>query len=209
MINEKRFLKSVLGHAVSKKVVEYNEVPREQLNRFNNKPRGNQRSFNGLVSDRLGNDFCFKRKACYNCGSFEHLIASCPNYQKPVWNQHTRVNHQNFSKRVHSPSKRNMVPRAVLLRSGVTRTIVAAQPKRPFQNNTTVSTAMSKNLPNTVVGHHFYAVKASACWTWKPKSNGSNTVSKDSSASMHLNKYNYVDAQGKSKSVMAWVAKRN
>ena len=116
-----------------------------------------------------------------------------------------------------------MVPRAVLLRSGVTRTIVAAQPKRPFQNNTTGSTAarvnsaakashstsMSKHLPNTVVGHHFYAVKASACWSWKPKSNALSKVSNNNNASMDLTKYNYVDAQGRSKSVMAWVEKRN
>lgn len=94
----------------------------------------------------------------------------------------------------------------------------------PFQNKTTgstatsrvnsaaqagYSTAMSKNLPNTVVGHHFYAVKASACWSWKPKSNVLSKVSNNNSASMDLTKYNYVDAQGRSKSVMAWVKKRN
>ena len=132
------------------------------------------------------------------------------------------MNHQNFSKRDHSPPKRNVVPRAVLLRSGATRSIVTAQPKRPFQNKITgstarvnsaakaiYSTAVSKKLPNTVVGNHFYVVKASACWSWKPKSNALTQVSNNNNASMDLTKYDYVDAQGRSKSVMAWVKKRN
>ena len=238
-VKQDRFLKPVLGHNMSRKVVEYNEVPRHHMERFTNKPRGNQRNFNNLVSHKLGNDFQLKKKACYNCGSFEHLIANCKDYQKPVWNQHTRVNHQNFSKRTHSPSKRQMVPRAVLLRSGVTRSIITAQPNRPFHNKTTgptatrkvdsaakakdsaavskadsaakakASTAVSKFITDTVVGNHFYAVKASACWTWKPKSNALSKVPNTSSASMDLTKYNYVDAQGRSKPVMAWVKKRN
>ena len=171
--NQNKFVKPALGRALSKRIVEYHETPRDHMKRFNNKPRGNQRSFNGLVSHKLGNDFHLKRKACYNCGSFEHLQANCANYQNPVWNQYTRVNHQNFTKRDHSPPKRNVVPRAVLLRSGATRSIVTAQPKRHFQNKTTGSTAkvnsavkaihstaVSKKLPNTVVGNHFYAVKA-------------------------------------------------
>ena len=223
-INQVRFVKPVLGHAIAKKVVEYKEVPRQHMKRVDNKPRGNQRNFNNLVSQKLGSEFHLKKKACYKCGSFEHLMFNCNNYQKPVWNQYTRVNHQNFSKRDHSPSKRNMVPKAVLMRSGSTRSIFAAQTKRPFHINTAVptasskvdsaakakvSTAVPKVITDTVVGNHFYAVKASACWSWKPKSNALSKVSNNSSASMDLNKYDYVDAQGRSKSVMAWVQKRN
>ena len=123
-----------------------------------------------------------------------------------------------------------MVPRAVLLRSGATRSIYAAKTNGVFKNTTGSSTgstaskhsaasmhsaaskqsaASSKVLTNTVVGNHFYAVKASACWTWKPKKNVLNSVSKNSSASSDLKKFDYVDAQGRSKSVMAWVVKRN
>ena len=71
------------------------------------------------------------------------------------------------------------------------------------------STVVPKKLTNTVVGNHFYAVKALACWSWKPKSNALTQVSNNNSASMDLTKYDYVDAQGRSKSVMAWVKKRN
>ncbi|GKC82899.1 hypothetical protein Tco_1138616, partial [Tanacetum coccineum] len=45
------------------------------------------------------------------------------------------------------------------------------------------------------------AVKASACWVWTP--------TKPDSASITLKKHNYIDARGRSKSVMAWVPKGN
>ncbi|GJU04311.1 hypothetical protein Tco_1114649, partial [Tanacetum coccineum] len=40
-------------------------------------PRGNQRNWNNLMSQRLGNDFKMTNKACYTCGSFEHLHYVC------------------------------------------------------------------------------------------------------------------------------------
>ncbi|GJZ26154.1 ribonuclease H-like domain-containing protein [Tanacetum coccineum] len=43
------------------------------------------------------------------------------------------------------------------------------------------------------------AVKASACWVWKAK---------HSSASTTFKKYSYIDARGRSKSIMAWIPKR-
>ena len=118
-----------------------------------------------------------------------------------------------------------MVPRAVLVRFGETRSIFAARPNRPFQHNKTTavakprvdsaakaivhSTAKPKFVTNTIVRNHFYAVKASACWVWKPKGTDFNQVSRNNSASQDLKKFDYVDAQGRSKSVMAWVKKRN
>ncbi|GJW32466.1 hypothetical protein Tco_0052498 [Tanacetum coccineum] len=36
-------------------------------------PRGNQRNWNNLMSQRLGSDFKMINKACFVCGSFEHL----------------------------------------------------------------------------------------------------------------------------------------
>ncbi|GKF76223.1 hypothetical protein Tco_0225667 [Tanacetum coccineum] len=54
---------------------------------------------------------------------------------------------------------------------------------------------------NTVMARGFNVVKPSACWVWRPiKPNG---------ASLVFNKYNYIDARGRSKSVMAWVPKDN
>ncbi|GJX61266.1 retrovirus-related pol polyprotein from transposon TNT 1-94 [Tanacetum coccineum] len=83
-------------------------------------PRGNQRNRNNMMSQKLGSNFEMFNKACYVCGSFDHLHVDC-NYHpkqfqnqrmiKPVWNNAQRVNHQNFAKKTHPCAKKNMVPR--------------------------------------------------------------------------------------------------
>ncbi|GJV01082.1 putative ribonuclease H-like domain-containing protein [Tanacetum coccineum] len=131
---------------------------------------------------------------------------------KPIWNNTQRVNHQNFAKKTHPCAKKNLVLRAVLMKSGLvsvntarqvntaySKTIVnAARPmsylskiahstvKRPihkniaFKNNNIdkrVNTVSGKNfnttrpkaVVNAVKGNNVNAVKASACWVWKPK----------------------------------------
>ncbi|GJT54149.1 hypothetical protein Tco_0989203 [Tanacetum coccineum] len=145
---------------------------------------------------------------------------------KPVWNNAQRVNHQNFAKKTHPCAKKNLVPRAVLMKSGLVSintarqniskiavsvntarqvntahsktTVNAARPmsylsktahstvKRPIHKNTTfknsnidqrVNTvsdkkfniARPKAVVNAVKGNNVNAVKASACWVWKPK----------------------------------------
>ncbi|GKG19690.1 hypothetical protein Tco_0376789 [Tanacetum coccineum] len=72
-----------------------------------------------------------------------------------------------------------------------------------------VNTVRPKAVVNVVKGNKVNAVKASACWVWKAKSKVFDHVSKYNSASITLKKFNYVDAQGRSKLVMAWVPKRN
>ncbi|GJZ24961.1 hypothetical protein Tco_0562420 [Tanacetum coccineum] len=175
---------------------------------------------------------------------------------KPVWNNAQRVNHQNFAKKTHPCAKKNMVPRAVLMKSGLvsintarqnisktavlvntarqvntahSKTIVnAARPmsylsktahstvKRPIHKNTAFknsninqrvntvrgkkfNTARPKAVVNVVKGNNFNAVKALACWVWKPKHKVLDHVSKHNSASITLKKFDYVDAQGRSK----------
>ncbi|GKA69713.1 putative ribonuclease H-like domain-containing protein [Tanacetum coccineum] len=148
---------------------------------------------------------------------------------KPVWNNAQRVNHQNFAKKTHPCAKKNLVPRAVLMKSGLVSintarqnisktavlvntarqvnaahsktTVNVARPmsylsktahltvKRPIHKNTTFknsninqrvntvrgkkfNTARPKAVVNAVKGNNFNAVKASACWVWKPKHKG-------------------------------------
>ncbi|GJU72750.1 hypothetical protein Tco_1264155 [Tanacetum coccineum] len=98
--------------------------------------------------------------------------------------------------------------------------------KRPIHKNTTfknsninqkvntvrgkkINTARPKAVVNAVKGNNFNVVKASACWVWKPKHKVLDHVSKHNSASITLKKFDYIDAQGRYKSVMAWVPKRN
>ncbi|GKA20190.1 hypothetical protein Tco_0700179 [Tanacetum coccineum] len=74
-----------------------------------------------------------------------------------------------------------MIPQAILMRSG-RKTINAAKPKAVHN-----------------------AVKASACWVWKPKNRVIDHVSKYNNASITLKRFDYIDAQGRFKSVMAWM----
>ncbi|GJV87379.1 ribonuclease H-like domain-containing protein [Tanacetum coccineum] len=115
---------------------EHVKSPRESVNKVkNNKqakyprknsqsPRGNKRNWNNLMTQKLGSNFEFKNKACYVCGSFNHLIKDCDFYEKkmvekPVWNNARRVNHQNSQRMSHPHPKRNFVPKAVLMKSSL------------------------------------------------------------------------------------------
>nr|GEW82002.1 uncharacterized mitochondrial protein AtMg00810-like [Tanacetum cinerariifolium] len=59
--------------------------------------RGNQRNWNNQKSQQLGSDFVMYNKACFVCGSFDHVQANC-NYRQRErvvsWNNHTRGNSQ-------------------------------------------------------------------------------------------------------------------
>ncbi|GJT91994.1 hypothetical protein Tco_1080839 [Tanacetum coccineum] len=152
-------------------------------------PRGNQRNWNNQKSQQLGSDFVMIKKACYVCGSFEHLQYTCKHKRrvndqkqvKPVWNNSKRVIHHYSTRITHPNPKRNMIPQAILMRSR-RKTINAAKPK---------------------VVHN--VVKASACWVWKPKNRVIDHVSKYNNALITLKRFDYIDAQGRFKSVIAWV----
>ncbi|GKA30917.1 zinc finger, CCHC-type containing protein [Tanacetum coccineum] len=73
-------------------------------------PRGNQKNWNNMMSQKLGRNFEMFNKACYVCGSFDHL-----------------VNHQNFAKKTHPFAKKNMVSRAILMKSGLVLINIARQ----------------------------------------------------------------------------------
>ncbi|GJR86298.1 hypothetical protein Tco_0210309 [Tanacetum coccineum] len=106
-----------------------NEAVRQSENpRKNNKsPRGNKRNWNGRMTQKSGENFEFNNKACYVCGSFDHLHYTCKHKRKfndqkqvkPVWNNSKRVNHQNFGRFSHPNPKSNIVPQAVLTKSGL------------------------------------------------------------------------------------------
>ncbi|GJR85762.1 retrovirus-related pol polyprotein from transposon TNT 1-94 [Tanacetum coccineum] len=146
-------------------------------------------------------------------------------------------------KKTHPCTKKNLVPRAVLMKSGLVSvniarqvntahsktTVNAARPmsylsktahstvKRPIHKNTSfknsnidqrvntvsgkkINTARPKAVVNAIKGNNVNVVKASACWVWKPKTKVLDHVSKHNSASITLKKFDYVDAQGRSKS---------
>ncbi|GJV71647.1 putative ribonuclease H-like domain-containing protein [Tanacetum coccineum] len=63
-----------------------------------------------------------------------------------------------------------------------------------------VSAAGPKAVVNAVKGNNVNVVKASTCWVWKPKTKVLDHVSIHNSASITMKKFDYVDAQGRSKS---------
>ncbi|GJX79007.1 hypothetical protein Tco_0327156 [Tanacetum coccineum] len=103
--------------------------------------------------------FQFTKKACFVCGSFNHLIKDCDFHDKkmvqkpvmnnvkkgtgqrevrPIWNNAMRINHQNFSN-----SRRNFAPTAVLTKSG--KVLISTARQSSSRATTPVSTAKPIN----------------------------------------------------------------
>nr|GEV98765.1 putative ribonuclease H-like domain-containing protein [Tanacetum cinerariifolium] len=83
---------------------------------------------------------------------------------------------------------------------------------RPVTKNSNFNkkvTTVKVNKVNDVQGNKGNAEKASANWVWKPKCTILDHVFRLTSASMTLKKFDYTDALGRSKSVMAWTLKKS
>ncbi|GKD48288.1 hypothetical protein Tco_1277264, partial [Tanacetum coccineum] len=50
-------------------------------------PKGNQRNWNNMMSQRLGSNFDMINKACYMCGSYDHLQYDYDNHQRQFNNK--------------------------------------------------------------------------------------------------------------------------
>ncbi|GKF27651.1 hypothetical protein Tco_0093993, partial [Tanacetum coccineum] len=100
-------------------------------------------------------------------------------YSRRPFNKITAVNNSNFTKKVNTIK------------------------------GTRVNTARPKAVISAVKGNKENTVKASACWVRRPKHKVLDHVSRNNGASMSFKRFDYIDAQYRSKSVMAWVPKRN
>ncbi|GKA64461.1 ribonuclease H-like domain-containing protein, partial [Tanacetum coccineum] len=182
----------------ARKPVKYAEMYRSQ------KPRGNQRNWNNLKSQQLGGDFVMYNKACFVCGSFDHVQAHCNYHQREGMvngNNYTRVNYNYFAKKAHPNSHRNMTPRAVLMKTGLkplntARPVNTAHPKttvyrarpmscflkiaqstvnRPYQSRTALTNKNFNQKVNTAK-ENFYTAKPKAVNTARPTSAVVNAV---------------------------------
>ncbi|GJS42424.1 putative ribonuclease H-like domain-containing protein [Tanacetum coccineum] len=121
-----------------KSVIEQHTYRQAENLRKSQSPRVDKRNWNGIMTQKLGDGFEFNKKACFVCGSLNHLIKDCNFYKnktvrksmlnnmgrvigqrevRPVWNNAQRVNHQN--KLTHPHPKRNFVPTIVATKSGL------------------------------------------------------------------------------------------
>ncbi|GJZ99525.1 hypothetical protein Tco_0672076 [Tanacetum coccineum] len=151
-----------------KKSVRYAEMYRSQT------PRGNQRNWNGQKSNQLGSNFVMYNKACFICGSFNHLQINCDHHQRRrivSRNNYNRVDYDYYAKTTHLSIHRNMTPRAVLLKTGLT----------PLNTVRPVNTAHPKPIVHSAKSMHV---------RWRP--------TKPNGASLAFKRHNYIDARGRS-----------
>ncbi|GJZ35980.1 hypothetical protein Tco_0581797 [Tanacetum coccineum] len=121
------------------------------------------------------------RTAVNNAGPMKNVINNAYSTARRPFNKITAANNSNFNKRVNTVNDKN---------------VNAARP------NAVVNTARPKAVLSVVKGNKGNAVKASACWVWRPKHKVLDHVSRNNGASMSFKIFDYIDAQGRSKSVM-------
>nr|GEW44936.1 putative ribonuclease H-like domain-containing protein [Tanacetum cinerariifolium] len=109
-------------------------------------PRGNKRNWNNLMSYRLGRNFKVINKACYVCGSFEHLQYVCDKKDvRRIRNNSNRLNHKKIANKfTHPHPKRGFVPQAVLTRSvklntATTSVNIAVRPVKAAVSQSTIN----------------------------------------------------------------------
>ncbi|GJR39695.1 hypothetical protein Tco_1215379 [Tanacetum coccineum] len=73
------FVKPKQQEKTARKTVK--QVEKHRQNTYT--PRGNQRNWNNMMSQRLGSNFKMFNKACYVCGSFDHLPKAVVNAARP------------------------------------------------------------------------------------------------------------------------------
>ncbi|GJS73418.1 reverse transcriptase domain-containing protein [Tanacetum coccineum] len=193
------FVKPKNHEKLVKKSVSYVEMYISQT------PRGNQRNWNGQKSNQLGSDFVMYNKACFICGSFDHVQAHCKYHQRErvvYGNNYNRVNYNYTTKRTHPNAQSNMVPRAVLMKTGLkpfntARTVNTAQPKstvfsakpmprflktaqstikRPFQPKTVSTNKRLTQKVNTAKAQVVNTIRLKAVKTGRPNSAVVNDV---------------------------------
>ncbi|GJX20595.1 ribonuclease H-like domain-containing protein [Tanacetum coccineum] len=157
-----------------KSVIEQHTDRQAKNLRKSQSSRVDKRNWNEMMTQKLGDGFEFKKKACFVCRSLNHLIKDCNFYEskmvgksmfnnegkatgqrevRPVWNNAHRVNHQNFSNNLtHPHPRRNFVPSAVMTNSGKVPVNTAKQsfPRAAISTSTTryVNTAASRPTVN-------------------------------------------------------------
>ncbi|GKA85299.1 ribonuclease H-like domain-containing protein [Tanacetum coccineum] len=75
-------LRKSLSNLNNKKTTRKTVKQVEQHRQNTHSPRGNQRNWNNMMSQKLRSNFEMFNKACYMCGSFDHLQVDCNYHQK-------------------------------------------------------------------------------------------------------------------------------
>ena len=110
----------------------------------------------------------------------------------------------NFSRDHKYPQqRRSFHPKTMLTRQGLKSTVRHSQStvqSTARRSGSTASRMQSTAKSSSKIG----AFQAMAKWIWKPKQQEESEVSKEKNTSKSLTRFDYVDAYGRLKSVLAW-----
>ncbi|GJR85115.1 hypothetical protein Tco_0209126 [Tanacetum coccineum] len=137
------------------------ESIRSTINQNRDQPRGNQRNWNNLKSQQLGKDFVMQNKACYKCGSFEHLKVNCNKNKTSLDAAQPKM--KSFVKSAHSNVKMPFE------RKAATKNKIWVPTVRTKNSTVGLKVPTTKPTVAAAKGNKGKAVKASARWIWKPK----------------------------------------
>ncbi|GKE36123.1 hypothetical protein Tco_1455445 [Tanacetum coccineum] len=115
------------------------------------------------------------RTTVNNAGPMKNVINNAYSTARRPFNKITVANNSNFTKKVNTVK------------------------------GTRVNTARPKAVLSVVKENKGNAVKASACWVWRPKHKVLDHVSRNNGASMSFKRFDYIDAQGRSKK---WISSK-
>ncbi|GJV38401.1 putative ribonuclease H-like domain-containing protein [Tanacetum coccineum] len=195
------FVKSKEQVKSPRKTVKNVEKPWQNTHR----PRGNQRNWNYIMSQRKTHHNP-KRNIVPKAALMRQGLVSLTT-ARPVNTAQLRttVNStrpmSNVFNKAHSTVKRPIHKKTTSKNSNFNQKVNTVRTKNANTTRPKVNTARPKAVLNAVNGNHGNAIKALACWVWKPKTKVIDHVSKHNSASMMFKKFEYINAQGRSKSV--------
>nr|GEY07904.1 hypothetical protein [Tanacetum cinerariifolium] len=191
------------------------------------KVRGNQQNWNNLKSQQLGKDFLMQNKACFKCGYFDHLASNCGVYveKEETWPKNTfahkivtpiavllNTGKTPISRPNINVAQPKMTSFATIAHSNVKipfqrRSAVKTQPRvlrvsNVTKNFSTVDSKFStaKSTFTADLRNKGKAVKALACWIWRPKQNTTEQGPNCNGISVTFKKYQYINTQGRLKS---------
>ncbi|GJU87536.1 hypothetical protein Tco_1295082 [Tanacetum coccineum] len=108
-----------------------------------------------------------------------------------------------LTKKAHSTVKRPIYKNTAFKNSNFNQRVNTIKDKNvnTIRPRAVINAARPKAIVNAFKGNNVNAVKALICWVWKPKTKVLDHASKHNSASTILKRFDYIDAQGISKSM--------
>ncbi|GKA08153.1 hypothetical protein Tco_0687484, partial [Tanacetum coccineum] len=177
---EKKIVKPSFAKIEFVKFKEQVKSPRKTVNQINQNrqnthtPRGNQRNWNNMMSQRLGRNFEMINKACYEHGSKSSMRSGLVSFTtaRPVNTAQpkTTVNSArpmtNVFNEAHSIVRRPINNKTTTKNSNFNQKVNTVRGKNvnTARPKVVVNTARPKAILNAVKENQVNAVKASACW---------------------------------------------